>query len=238
MLAHLTKLNLARLVARIIPCDRCIVYDIGEDLIPGGHTTHDGVTRWIGPYTGDFVNLDPFRPELHVKSSSALIVPGWNYAEERLVRSSYYEGFLRPMGVHYKAELFFRNRAGRLIGGARLSRSKTAGAIDAREIALLQLLQPVVESHVNRIVLLGMEDRSGPFARLSDREWEVVRLAAVGLSNKAIGDRHGTSLPTIKSQLASAFRKLAVHSRGELMALFYAERDRQHWGEKDHRRVG
>jgi len=227
MPAQLTKLNLARLLARVLTCDRCIVYDIDEDLMPRGHTTHDGLTRWIGPYNGDFVNLDPMRPELHVRSSSGLIVPGLNYPEDKLLRSSYYEGFMRPMGMRHKVELFFRNRAGRLVGGARLSRGPIAGTFE-RDIAVLKLLQPVVESHVNHMALLGMDDRSGRFARLSDREWEVVRLAAAGLSNKAIGDRHGTSLPTIKSQLASAFRKLSVHSRSELMALFYAECDRQH----------
>jgi DNA-binding CsgD family transcriptional regulator len=227
MPARLTKVNLARFLARVLPCDRCVVYDIGDDLMPAGHTTHDGVNRWIGWYNGDFVSLDPMRPELHAKSGCGLIVPGWNYPDEKLYRSSYYEGFMRPIGMRHKVELLFRNPAGRLIGGARLSRGPKNGSFE-REIALLELLQPVAESHINRLALLETEDRRGPFGRLSDREWEVVRLAAAGLSNKGIGHRHGTTLATVKSQLASAFRKLSVRSRAELMALFYAARDRRH----------
>ncbi|MFZ1105203.1 MAG: helix-turn-helix transcriptional regulator [Hyphomicrobiaceae bacterium] len=227
MPAQLTKAHLARLLSRVVRCDRCVVYDIGEDLMPFGHMPHDGETRWVRPYE-NVASIDPMRPELHVKSASSLIVTGWNYPDDRLYRSAYYEGFMRPCGQRHKAELFFRNHSGRLIGGARLARRPEAGAFTGREVALLQLLQPVMESHINWAAMLGVEDRTGPFARLSAREWEVVRLAAAGLPNKVIGGRHGTSLPTVKSQLASAFRKLSVRSRAELMALFFAARDRHH----------
>jgi DNA-binding CsgD family transcriptional regulator len=222
-----TKAKLARLLSIVVPCERCVVYDIGDDLAPSGHTAHDGETRWVRPYAS-FAGIDPMRPELHVKSATGLIVTGWNYPADRLYRSAYYEGFMRPLGQRHKAELFFRNRWGRLIGGARLSRGHEGGAFTTDEITALELMHPVVESHVNRMAMLGLEDRTGPFAKLSEREWEVVRLAAAGLPNKAIGGHQGTSLPTVKCQLASAFRKLAVRNRAELMALFFAGRDRQH----------
>jgi DNA-binding CsgD family transcriptional regulator len=224
---HPIKAHLTQLLCRVLTCERCVVYDIGADLIPTGHTAHDGETRWVAPY-GNYVSVDPMRPELHVKSAASLIVTGWNYPDEKLRRSEYYEGFMRPLGQRHKAELFFRNRAGRLIGGARLSRGPESGMFTAGEIEILRLLQPVLESHVNRMAMLGLEDRSGPFERLSEREWDVVRLAAAGLPNKAICDRHGTSVPTVKTQLASAFRKLAVRNRAELMTLFFAGRDGQH----------
>jgi DNA-binding CsgD family transcriptional regulator len=224
---HKIKAHLARLLSSVVSCDRCVIYDIGEDLIPSAHTAHDGETRWVRPYE-NVLSIDPMRPELHVKSATSLIVTGWNYPDERLYRSDYYEAFMRACGQRHKAELFFRNRWGRLIGGARLARPVGAGPFAPHEITRLQLMQPVIESHMNWLALLGLEDRTGPFAKLSDREWEVVRLAAAGLPNKKIGDRHGTSLPTIKSQLGSAFRKLSVRNRAELMALFFAGRERHH----------
>lgn len=227
MSRHPIKSHLARLLSSVLGCERCVVYDIGADLAPTGHTAHDGATRWIGPY-GNYVSIDPMRPELHVKSPANLVVTGWNYPDDKLRRSDYYEGFMRTLGQRHKAELFFRNRAGRLVGGARVSRGPEYGAFTAKEIELLRLMQPVMESHVNRMAMLGLEDRSGPFERLSEREWDVVRLAAAGLPNKAIGGRHGTSVPTVKSQLASAFRKLSVRNRAELMTLFFAGRDGQH----------
>lgn len=218
---HSAKLHLARLLSGVVPCDRCVVYDIDNDLVPNGHIAHDGDTRWVDPYT-HFLSIDPMRPELYVKSANNLIVTGWNYASDRLLRSAYYEGFMRPLGQRHKAELFFRSRNGRLIAGARLSRRSDSGAFGEQEISLLQLLQPVLESHVNQMAVVGVHDRSGPFAKLSEREWDVVRLAAEGLSNKAICDRLGTGLPTVKSQLASAFRKLSLRNRAELITLFCA----------------
>src|SRR5262249_20326287 len=141
MPSHPTKANLARLLSGVVSCDRCVVYDIDEDLVPSGHTAHDGETRWVRPYAS-FVGIDPMRPELHVKDESDLIVTGWNYPDSKLYRSAYYEGFMRLVGQRHKAELFFRNRWGRLIGGARLSRCHEGGAFTAKEIAILKMIQP------------------------------------------------------------------------------------------------
>ena len=182
------KRHLARILSGVLPCDRCVVYDIDGELIPNGHTAHDGDTRWVTPYR-DFLDIDPMRPALFAKSSDNIIVTGWNYAPDRLYRSAYYEGFMRPLGQRHKAELFFRNRSGRLIAGARLSRRSDRGAFQGAEISMLQLLRPVLESHLNQIASHGVRHRSGPFAKLTAREWEVVHLAAQGLSNKAICER-------------------------------------------------
>jgi DNA-binding CsgD family transcriptional regulator len=225
MPAHPTKANVARLLCSVISCDRCVAYDIDDNMIPVGHTAHDGETRWIQTYR-NYLSIDPMRPELYAKGATSLVVTGWNYPDEKLYRSAYYEGFMRPLRQRHKAEMFFRNRAGRLIGGARVSRGAGGGMFTVQEVTTLQLLHPVVESHVNRMLGLDLDERSGRFAGLSEREWEVVRLAAAGLPNKQIADRHGTSLPTVKCQLASAFRKLSIRSRAELMALFFAARDR------------
>ncbi len=218
---HSAKLHLARILSEVVPCDRCVVYDIDSELTPGGHIAHDGDTRWVEPYR-HFLNIDPMRPELYAKSDDNIIITGWNFAPDRLYRSSYYEGFMRPLGQRHKAEMFFRSRSGRLIGGARLSRRSDRGAFRESEISMLQLLRPVLESHINQLATLGVHDRTGPFTKLTAREWEVVQLAAQGLSNKAICERLGTGLPTVKSQIASAFRKLSLRTRAELITLFFA----------------
>lgn len=215
------KWHLARLLSGVVSCDRCVVYDIDGELIPNGHIAHDGDTRWVTPYR-DFLDIDPMRPALFAKSADNIIVTGWNYAPDRLYRSAYYEGFMRPLGQRHKAELFFRSRSGRLIAGARLSRRSDRGSFQDGEISMLQLLRPVLESHLNQIAARGVHDRSGPFTKLTAREWEVVRLAAQGLPNKAICEQLGTGLPTVKSQIASAFRKLSLRTRAELITLFFA----------------
>jgi DNA-binding NarL/FixJ family response regulator len=96
------------------------------------------------------------------------------------------------------------------------------GAFKQPEISMLQLLRPVFESHINQITAQGVHDRTGPFTKLTAREWDVIQLAAQGHSNKAICERLGTGLPTVKSQLNSAFRKLSLRTRAELITLFFA----------------
>lgn len=54
---------------------------------------------------------------------------------------------------------------------------------------------------------------------LSERESEVVSLAAVGRRNSEIADALYVSVDTVKTHLARSFRKLKVHNRTELAAL-------------------
>lgn len=56
--------------------------------------------------------------------------------------------------------------------------------------------------------------------RLTQREWELVHLAARGFSNREIGERLFLSENTVKSRLKVIFSKLDIHSRRELRQLF------------------
>ena len=54
-----------------------------------------------------------------------------------------------------------------------------------------------------------------PLELLSEREMEVLRLAAKGMSNKDIGEALFISVRTVQAHLRSIFNKLAVGSRSE-----------------------
>ena len=54
--------------------------------------------------------------------------------------------------------------------------------------------------------------------RLSEREAEVARLAAIGWTDKAIARRLGIGFTTVRSHLGHAFRKLGVENRVQLAA--------------------
>jgi DNA-binding CsgD family transcriptional regulator len=53
---------------------------------------------------------------------------------------------------------------------------------------------------------------------LTPREVEILRLAALGLSNHAIGAELHLSRNTVKTHLAGAYGKLAVHNRAQAIA--------------------
>jgi Response regulator containing a CheY-like receiver domain and an HTH DNA-binding domain len=65
----------------------------------------------------------------------------------------------------------------------------------------------------------GSSDLSSALASLSDRELEVVRLFAEGLSQRDIAQRVYISENTVKTHLRHAYRKLGVSSKQELTEL-------------------
>lgn len=60
--------------------------------------------------------------------------------------------------------------------------------------------------------------RGGP-AALTRRELDVLRLAAAGLSSRAIAERLGLSLHTVRTHLQNVLSKLGTHSRLEAVAV-------------------
>jgi DNA-binding CsgD family transcriptional regulator len=54
-----------------------------------------------------------------------------------------------------------------------------------------------------------------PAVRLSDREREVLELAAMGLTNSEVGTRLNISTHAVKFHLAAIYRKLGVSNRTE-----------------------
>ena len=59
----------------------------------------------------------------------------------------------------------------------------------------------------------------GEAATLTPREVEVLRLAAAGLSSRAVAERLGLSLHTVRTHLQNVLTKLGAHSRLEAVAV-------------------
>ena len=86
-------------------------------------------------------------------------------------------------------------------------------AVDAGE----SVLHPSVMA---RLLARAMRSKSDPTSRddersLTQRELEVLRLAARGMSNKDIANELALSLPTVKAHLVNVFNKMGVGSRTE-----------------------
>lgn len=61
----------------------------------------------------------------------------------------------------------------------------------------------------------------GRLPQLTPAEAHVLALLVEGHGLDAIAQARGTSLSTVRKQLESLYRKLGVHSRGELAALLW-----------------
>jgi len=106
--------------------------------------------------------------------------------------------------------------------------AKSAGAED-----LVKAVCVVSEGQVwaRRDVLARMEHRAASsvavrggepiLQRLSDREREVYREAAMGLSNRELAKRLAISPATVKAHLTSIFQKLGLRRRAELAAAYH-----------------
>jgi DNA-binding NarL/FixJ family response regulator len=64
-------------------------------------------------------------------------------------------------------------------------------------------------------VVRSLNGRTEPRQQLTDREMEVLRLLATGLSNHAIGERLFISATTVKFHVSNIMRKLEVTRRAE-----------------------
>lgn len=205
-------------LSRMVPCTRCVAYRIDSNLQQTDHVTHDGQRRWVAPYRQKFMNIDPLCPPGFLDRPETVVVPGLNFSMSALRKSDYYKEFMKPLDLHYKVEMFFRDPAGGMIAGARISRGHDEGPFRQEELALLHSVQPIMEAFSQRVLSArgASEDRLDPLTR---RERQVAMLVAEGLSNDQIRQHTGTSLATVKSQLSSAFRKLNINRRTELVAM-------------------
>lgn len=66
-------------------------------------------------------------------------------------------------------------------------------------------------------------DDSEPFADLSPRESEIVRLVAEGMPNKGIAEILDISPWTVATHIRRIFTKLGVHSRAHMVACYSDE---------------
>jgi two-component system, NarL family, response regulator LiaR len=80
-------------------------------------------------------------------------------------------------------------------------------------------LDPNIAGKVMNAVRFGAPARPDFAAELSERELEVLRLLASGLSNAAIGDRLALAEGTVRNYVTTIFAKLDVTDRAQATAL-------------------
>jgi two-component system response regulator NreC len=148
-------------------------------------------------------------------------LPGMDgLAATRLLRDRFPQMKVLVVTMHGGDEYFFRA----LEAGASGYMTKEAAFSDV--VAAIQavhegqmfiypsLTKRLVEEYLER-VSTGAERES--YARLTEREREVMRLVAAGKTNREVADELSISISTVQTHCVHAMEKLKLNSRSELM---------------------
>jgi DNA-binding NarL/FixJ family response regulator len=85
---------------------------------------------------------------------------------------------------------------------------------DQKDLAAILNSGGTIRPYHDHLAVESTEPRSRPsFEALTAREVEVLRLLAIGLSNREVADRLVVSRHTVSGHVQSIFGKLAVNSR-------------------------
>jgi DNA-binding CsgD family transcriptional regulator len=110
---------------------------------------------------------------------------------------------------------------GRLIGAVGCTRDRSLPAFDAQNLADLSGICLHLSIWAATVRSLPQADKTG---RLTPREWQIVKLVALGRTNAAIGADLWITENSVKQALKRMFRKLNVSSRAEMIAQIYDQR--------------
>lgn len=130
----------------------------------------------------------------------------------RAARTAYHRHVAAPAGAHVSMLCFPRVR-GEVLGSLVLGRASPFREGEQRSV-----------EHLLPAIGLGLSsfgDRRPPAStsrRLTPREREIVDYLCLGHTNRSIAIACGTSVNTVRNQLARIFEKLEVASRAELVA--------------------
>lgn len=216
------KQSILRAAATIVPSDRVIVYDVDGELQPLGHVSSSNERHW-GDLYRRFVALDPYHPRYFVDSPRSVF--GTREGFCRVHESpDYVTGFRHVVGVHFKAEVFFRDDRGRIRGGMRFARAPGGVEFTSREMEILEAMQPVLSMAWCTSLDDVKEDESPLRQALSQRERQVLDYVLAGHSNAGICRALGIAMPTVKNHMRSILAKTGAANRRELLAGFYQRR--------------
>ncbi len=199
----------------VVPVTRCCFYEVDNDLEPTGHVVLGDDRRFISAYLHQYRACDPFHPRYFAQLSKSVFRTDEG-AGSALSRQRYVQGFMTPMGIRYKAEVFLRDEIGTIIGGLRLSRRESLGEFEGHDLAALQAMQPMIETAFQSVRWRSRATTTQQ--QLTAREREVLDCILDGMPNKVIGRRLDLALPTVKSHVRNILHKIGATSRADAIA--------------------
>jgi DNA-binding CsgD family transcriptional regulator len=180
--------------------------------------------RNLSTYEAYFQYHDPITSLLQQRRGPTLV--GEVMPQSQLVRTEFFNDFLYKDGLYWGVNLYAWD-GDRNIGDMRIWRGRRRDNFDPESLAILELIRPAFTAALKRARASPPSGSAPPGKgvreRLSERECQVARLAAIGWSDKAIARRLGIGFTTVRTHLSHIFRKLGVENRVQLAARLAAE---------------
>ncbi len=172
--------------------------------------------RNLSAYEAYYQYHDPITSLLQQRRGPTLV--GQVMPQSQLVRTEFFNDFLYRDGLYWGVNLYAWD-GDRNIGDMRIWRGRRRDNFDADSLGILELIRPAFTAALKRARMARSAQRAPAEQareRLSAREAEVARLAAIGWSDKAIARLLGIGFTTVRTHLGHAFRKLGVENRVQL----------------------
>lgn len=145
--------------------------------------------------------------------------------ESEWEKSEYYQRFAKPNNAYYilVLGLVFEQRQ---VGTLTFAREKQSGNFSDRDVEIFNLLKDHLALRVSQAIEVSVQtDKEQPAEDLSPileekgltkREQEVIQCLQRGGTTKEICETLFISQTTLKKHITNAYRKLGIHSRGEI----------------------
>jgi DNA-binding CsgD family transcriptional regulator len=147
------------------------------------------------------------------------------FSEDQKSRLSFYTDIFGPLRVK---DAMFCHVGQTLIDGPMMGlvrQGRTARKFSNAALELVRDLLPLLRVADGLLGRLAPAARDSiPIAKLTRREQEIVELVLLGYTNPEIALALGTSVNTVRNQLALVFRKTGASTRAELVALILSSR--------------
>ena len=137
--------------------------------------------------------------------------------QEELLKTEFFNDFLSLDGLYWGLNLHVRV-AGECTGDLRIWRDRRRENFDERELSILRLVAPAFRNALRRSAHAGEVQCSREELALTEREEQIARLVASGLSDQEIAQSLSISFTTVRTHIKRAFAKLGVDNRVKLAA--------------------
>ncbi len=209
------------LIDSLLPITDAVFFLVEKNERHNSVVSHKGKYDIECQYCRDYKQFDPLNLSKFKDTKVKLATLDSQIKAHFLKQSLYFQDFMVPNNHRYVLDIFLRLE-GEIVAVISLLREQALADFSSQEIALLSKLQPFLEFSLGTLYLPARDAKKQRLKSkfgLTQREFDVLDLLSQGMQNKHIAAELGLSLATVKTHLIHIFRKCAVRSRSQLIAL-------------------